>query len=143
MNNNAKLWLAALRGGEFHQTNAKLHADDSLGGGFCCLGVACELYRRETGEGAWEGDSFGLQKFVLPDFSESHTLPTTVRDWLGLADTIGGFRHEIIKDREDDGPLHLSCLSEMNDNGCSFSEIAAHIEAEPAGLFTNDVPAGG
>lgn len=35
-----KKWVAALRGGEYKQTRQRLQDDK----GYCCLGVACELF---------------------------------------------------------------------------------------------------
>lgn len=37
-----KLWVEALRSGEYEQTNGALRYEDK----FCCLGVACDLYRK-------------------------------------------------------------------------------------------------
>ena len=40
MNANAQLLVSALRSGEYKQIKGCL----STGGGYCCLGVACEVY---------------------------------------------------------------------------------------------------
>lgn len=107
-------WVAALRSGEFKQGREVLRRGDE----FCCLGVACELYRREVG-GAWEdyprppqGQWFKIGSSTYVDAF----LPRKVRDWLGLpsVDPIACGRT----------PLAL-----MNDEGQSFGTIADAIEA--------------
>lgn len=45
-----QLLVDALNSEEFKQTKRALRTDD----GFCCLGVACEIYRRTTGLGKWD-----------------------------------------------------------------------------------------
>lgn len=80
-----KLWLAALRSGEFQQTQQMLKSQQ----GYCCLGVLCELYRREVG-GEWlpatrdkpDGEhTFRTVGQSLP----SHGLPPSeVLHWAGL-----------------------------------------------------------
>lgn len=49
---NIKLWLAALRSGEYKQATGVLNN----GNGFCCLGVACDVYAKQTGKGKWGND---------------------------------------------------------------------------------------
>lgn len=45
MNTEAKkLWVEALRSGEYKQTKHLLHDDE----GYCCLGVLCEVTRSNT-----------------------------------------------------------------------------------------------
>lgn len=115
LNANAKAWVAALRSGEYRQTKAMLHSER---GGYCCLGVACELYGAEHGIG-WEksGRHEGLV-FLGHDGS----LPFDVLEWLGLKNEIGSF---------GDG----NALTTLNDAGKRFKTIAKVIESEPPGLF--------
>lgn len=49
-----KLWIKALRSGEYKQTTQSLR--DSKG--FCCLGVLCDLARKDGGD-KWEKDWSG------------------------------------------------------------------------------------
>lgn len=86
-----KLWVDALNSGEFQQGQKALNNND----GMCCLGVACEVYRRETGIGQWkdydDGDGrkifdTGLGKkdyFDHNDMSWS-SMPDHVAEWYGL-----------------------------------------------------------
>ena len=118
MNANAKSWVAALRSGEFKQAVGALRKGDA----YCCLGVACELYRRETGDGMWKRDQYKDYRFDTRDAD----LPESVRAWFGLADHLGGV-------------FYGESLAERNDAGESFTAIAYLIESEPEGLFeTNE-----
>lgn len=110
MNDFAKRWVAALRSGEYQQTRGTLRDDN----GFCCLGVACDLY---YGRDRWESRN-GLGYFIS-DMCTS--LPDDVRRALGLRDVEGNYSH---------GSLML-----LNDEGATFSEIVDIIESEPKGLF--------
>ena len=112
MNDNAKAWVAALRSGEYQQTGGALRYD----GGYCCLGVACDLYRKHKGL-QWVGDSF---------LGEELTLPLVVQEWLGLNTRDGVYTI---------GGDSAFALDRNNDTGQTFLDIAAIIESEPDGLF--------
>lgn len=112
--NVAKL-VAALRSGKFEQAHNQLRAGDR----FCCLGVACEIYRRETSGGQWSGSYFHSEN------SSGHwlDLPAAVANWLGGCNsgfdvTIGG--------TEDS-------LANHNDHGRTFAEIADALEQQVLG----------
>lgn len=115
MNANAKKWVAALRSGEFKQGKCVLRDAEN---NHCCLGVACELYRREHG-GEWASvrDGFSFM-------SHSAITPFAVKEWLGLQDACGVYAYGA-----------LTC---DNDDGKTFAEIADIIESEPEGLFTQE-----
>lgn len=106
-------WLTALRGGAYAQTRRVLH--DRETGGYCCLGVLCDVYRQETGRGDWEthGTDFdGLRnRDVALYLGEALVPPAEVLAWAGLE--IGN------ADR----------LAGMNDEGKDFEDIAEEIEA--------------
>jgi hypothetical protein len=112
MNENAKKWVEALRSGEFKQARERLRKDRA----FCCLGVACELYRRDTGLGTW--NQYG---FKSPSDLSEDVLPIDVQRWLELAGPSGQYA--------------TSGLATDNDRGAPFEEIANTIESEPPGLF--------
>jgi hypothetical protein len=103
------LLIAALRSGAYKQATGALRKD----GGFCCLGVACDLYSRaeHAGLGLWRP---GGQFDDGEDTSFLH-LTAGVQRWLGW--------------RGDNGPTEgMKPLSGHNDSGASFSEIADIIE---------------
>ena len=66
-----KLWLKALRSGEYKHTKHKLRRH---GHGYCCLGVLCDLHSSET-DTEWDGDYYLHANVVLP---------TEVIVWAGL-----------------------------------------------------------
>ena len=103
-----KLWLKALRSGEFEQTKNQLRNGSKRE--FCCLGVACEVYRKATGDGLWRKGVF-----IIDEAGEFSALPNTVRIWLGL-------------DRSNPVLGTTSTAASLNDDGVSFYEIADRLE---------------
>lgn len=112
LNKNAKKWVAALRSGKYKQGRGALKKD----GKYCCLGVACEI----SGLNKWYGR---LPEFRQYYMLEAGVLPLEVQKWLGLNDRGGGY----CKGNRS--------LTQDNDKGVSFKEIASIIESEPEGLF--------
>ncbi len=105
-----ELWVAALESDEFSQTIGALK-DES---GYCCLGVLCELHRRQHGS-EWQdyGDS---TRFYL---GESGALPVEVYRWAGLIS-----ENPTVSNGED-----RAALSEWNDSeGYNFKQIAKLIK---------------
>jgi hypothetical protein len=68
-------WVKALRSGKYKQGEGRLKQKDT----FCCLGVLCDLYRKETGE-PWEKDEYGSETML----NEESFLPPTVKRWAGI-----------------------------------------------------------
>ena len=119
MNENAKEWVKALRSGDYKQGHGRLHVDDT----YCCLGVACDLFIKQGGTLEVTGtDLFG--KNATSYNGGRFVLPFTVMAWLGLKEENGTY--------EDDG---IHTLTDQNDTGDSFEQIADTIESEPEGLF--------
>ncbi len=84
-------FLEALRSDEFTQTTNRLK--DRVTGGMCCLGVACEVYRRETGRGRWIAFGlYGADSFMVEGETAINFMPSYVASWLGLRE------HEARKD---------------------------------------------
>lgn len=98
---NRDKWTAALRSGKYTQTTGKL-ANKT---GYCCLGVACEIYIANGGSLLRSVDEASSDKRVLYDYYSMY-LPPDVSEWLGI-------------DR-----LTQTALSEKNDSGACFDEIA-------------------
>ena len=125
MNDNARKWVDALRSGEYSQTTGRLRRNVANRYCYCCLGVACELYRQETGEAFWDrGEYFTNTDLAYHDASSTR-LVEPVQEWLGLRTHTGLFEGREGRDH----------LANLNDRGTSFEEIAALIESEPQGLF--------
>ena len=123
MNENARKWVSALRSGEYSQDSRYLRTDK----GFCCLGVACDVYSKETGEGEWGSTPWRWRFGTSKDEQETAGLPVYVMEWLGLRDQLGGCLEKMADT--------YASLSSMNDAGKTFSEIADIIESEPETLF--------
>lgn len=101
-------WLNALRSGEYQQTRGFLRTSE----GFCCLGVLCDLYAKETGTewGEYQG------KFKNSSFlGEIATLPPKVIKWSGIVQANPYFEN-------------VGSLVSLNDEGKEFPEIADVIE---------------
>lgn len=71
-----KLWVEALRSGEFEQGRNQLCIQGEKHDRFCCLGVLCELHARETDQ-YWEGVQY---------IGTTTTLPNIVVKWAELND---------------------------------------------------------
>lgn len=102
-------WVAALRSGEYAQGRNKLKNNNDS---YCCLGVLCDVYQKETGKGNWNDGTFY-------DGEEIGTgvPPWSVINWAEMInqnpDTKGG-----------------ASLAELNDAGSTFDVIADVIEKE-------------
>jgi len=112
-----KAWVKALRSGEYKQTQGNLQAR----GGFCCLGVACDLYAKETGLGRWEkGSRFSPTLFVSGLHECDGGLPPeAVYNWFGIT----------MSDELEIGNK-VRAPEAHNDNGVSFEAIARAIEEQ-------------
>lgn len=106
-------WLDALRSDAYVQGKHFLRTDDC----FCCLGVLCDLYSKETGHN-WESPILeGKPNKFLGD---SQVLPFDVREWAGLPSC-----NPEIKITKT-----IHSLAEANDAGVPFSLIADIIEEQ-------------
>ena len=127
MNKNAEKWLQALESGDYPQSTHCLKDKD----GYCCLGVACDIFMKETGEGSWEQHKEStpqesLEVFVLDGEVESGVLTSRVREWLGLYDECGASK---------DNPHGNASCTNMNDHGASFQHIAAILRKNEESYF--------
>ncbi len=115
-----KLWCDALRSNEYQQTKGRLK--DEVG--YCCLGVLCELYKRETGNGEWKdhtfyGSNITCLTFTVDRESNPFVLPTQVTEWADL---------DSANPEVDNVHIHCNRLSHFNDFQMSFAQIADLIE---------------
>lgn len=120
MNDNAKKWVAALRSGNYKQGRGVLKSPHNE---YCCLGVACELYRQEHPNARWSD----LSAFMIGSVKAyQEALPIEVQEWLGLKTSLGQFSGG-------------RTLAGLNDHYyASFDQIADQIESEPEGLFIKE-----
>lgn len=124
-------WLAALRSGKYKQVKSNLKKN----GKFCCLGVLCDLYQKETGNGKWirqtsRDKRLKVSSFKIGNEVKSDFLPDAVQKWAKLD------RENPIVNKEG---LYGS-LSDFNDAiydpklkkdiQCDFKQIADIIEEQ-------------
>jgi hypothetical protein len=116
--------VQTLRRGEYTQGRKRLRRTDNT---YCCLGVACEIYKDATGQGEWEkrsdSDCYG---FFMDGQESRTTLPGPVKRFFGFMSEKGAYFND------------EHALSADNDQGASFKEIANIIESNPEGMFQND-----
>lgn len=109
---------AALESGEYQQATLALRN----GTGYCCLGVLCDIYAKETGQGSWElnmtaaGPSWSFD--TKPGFRSAAVLPLPVMEWADVQTDNGSYV-------QDENGEYRYALSAMNDNGLSFRDIAS------------------
>lgn len=96
-------WVEALRSGDYQQGRAQLRNHDA----FCCLGVLCDL----VDSSRWVEVNRSHYRYRGLDYSALSFPPSDVSSRVGLR------------------RKHLDAVVEMNDEGKSFAEIAAYIEA--------------
>lgn len=137
-----RAWVRALRSGKYKQGDSALRSatiDNEIR--FCCLGVACDLFKKM--EPQFEACFTKGHGFRVTNGggSRSHAsyLPPVVRHWLGLANRQGKFDESVkTKIHFRRGYVDDTCdsLVELNDSGvASFKRIAQVIEREPKGLL--------
>lgn len=121
------LLTTTLRSGEYTQGRNRLRTHDC----FCCLGVACDIYMKQTGQGEWkEVHVFdaavpGRYAFYHPAVSkgEEHLLPAVIQEWFGLPQLFKlNDEFNTLSSLNDVGP------DEDTNNPLSFPEIADVIE---------------
>ena len=115
---NQRKWIAALRSGAFKQTDLWLETPE----GNCCLGVWCRLQGLEGTPAKTTHDPphtmFGQAETVLTVDSYEE---------LGLLNENGEIRG---------GWDGFDTLTDANDHGKTFSQIADFCEAHPEAVFT-------
>ena len=121
MNQEVKAkWLTALRSGEYQQGRYALNES----GTFCCLGVLCDLYSKETNTPWPDGHACLLTKIML---GFDTVLPDKVKDWAGL----DSHDPKLVEENPDyENGKHEEYVSCLNDSGRTFLQIADLIEAQ-------------
>jgi len=107
----AKLWVDALRSGEYKQGTGKL----ARRGEFCCLGVLCELAIKNGID--LKVGKYGHWDDIITYNGADISLPDVVKEWAGMNSTSGVY-----------GDQSGEHLSDQNDRGKSFLQIADLIE---------------
>lgn len=111
-----KLWISALRSGKYKQGRTVLH--DPIENTYCCLGVLCDLYRKEIGS---DKTVKQLRKLKADGKTPDEVPNEEVVKWAELPSA------NPTPDNYDINVNYYS-LAELNDNGHGFSQIADMIE---------------
>ena len=130
MNSKIKeVWVNALRSGKYEQGSEKLRGAN----GYCCLGVLCDIYAQEHNT-QWEfrGDEeINPQSQDYWYFDEhSEFLPESVMNWAELKTHNPTVRVDVEDNDDEDNWYYKDELSDINDSGYDFSQIANIIEAQ-------------
>ena len=124
----AQRWVAALRSGEFSQTQGYLNIE----GGYCCLGVLCELAVEDGVISKW-GDH-GTTTYGTTDHNSDVSLPRPVLTWAGMKGESLPTPVEVPfydEDFGDDALQQYDGFAGLNDDaGFSFKQIAAVIDEQ-------------
>lgn len=104
-------WINALLSGKYKQGRYSLHPSE---GRYCCLGVLCDLYRKETGNGNWVKETTEYLFTIVGD-AQNLCLPRAVSRWAGI---------------DPETEIELSVYNDGLTSGDAFSfrEIAHFIE---------------
>lgn len=101
-----ELWVKTLRNGEYKQGKHRLRNSNNT---FCCLGVLCDLARKDGGED-WEVFASG-EMYAFGKESNTHLLPSQFKNYLELT---------------DDTVTHLMQINDLQDD--PFPTIANILE---------------
>lgn len=109
-------WIEALRSGRYKQGQKRLRQGGEEGAHlYCCLGVLCDLHREEVG-GTWVPCNSNDPYFSYDN--DAAILPHSVQEWAGLHAPSPSYNEY------DEQVL----LTELNDHGTTFQQIADIIE---------------
>lgn len=122
-------WVEALRSDKYAQGKFRLYD----GTNYCCLGILCELYLKETGE-TWgpldDHISDGTDKYYID--GESEVLPGVVGEWAGVngSGVDGSGLEVVIPLPEPEQTMKVGIISLNDDLDYTFPQIADLIEAQ-------------
>jgi len=122
----ADRWVKALRSGKYKQGIGYLNKDNK----FCCLGVLCDLATKSKSINIQTKFDTNTKSIYNENIISDHRifcyydkelalLPQKVKEWAGMRNINGVF--------ESNNKTEY-CLTELNDNGKSFKQIANIIE---------------
>lgn len=114
-------WMAALKSGNYEQCSGVLREKEQ----YCCLGVLCEIQGRlKIIDSRWTDNGYPTT------LSEENPLVSFLdKNGMFCGNNTLSVEYEIYCTRVIDGEeKKLGCLTELNDYGFSFSEIADVID---------------
>ena len=139
--------IEAMTSGESTQARGSLRYDD----GFCCLGVACDIYQKKTGNGQWveinREDGHTSWAFDVGDERETAGLPDEVYHAFGFGEknemvmgTLGQYMtnddiQRYLITNLGNAHQHRASLSSMNDSGVPLAEVGKFIKEFRTEIF--------
>jgi len=133
-----EVWLQRLENNPDIQMESSLGYMDSMCYKACCLGEYLLTYYRENG---WEISQLWRSKeddMYLVDGDTEEVLKTSYEK-LGLFSSNGAFGLSDDDDDDDEVGSDVMSLSDMNDNGWTWPEIAAWVRKHPELVFTKSL----
>lgn len=118
-----KIWVDALRSGEYAQGDGRLYNGED----YCCLGVLCDIHNKMTKAGIWthNTDEDGIDWVVYRDnvygYDNGEVLPRAVCEWADIDPNPNVGQHPC-------GQKVYSTVAELNDYGYTFEDLARIIE---------------
>lgn len=128
---NQKKWIEALRSGKYKQGDSVLR---DFNDNFCCLGVAHDIFPNEDYEENWTLDGPGHIRDELDCYcadGEWEVASNRIVELLGLKNMVGTPITTELPNEE-----YALELTQYNDGGASFEEIADILETYPEVYFT-------
>ena len=132
-------WLKDLRSGNYRQAKNQLKEVGFKGSrpSYCCLGILCNIYNKQTGQGSWDKNGVLVSEVYCnedgSDLTENGVLPNEVRRWAGLNKEnphvqYGGKYHAISELNDGKARVGSRTLDYLN-----FKQIADLIEVQLPG----------
>ena len=129
------IWLEGLESGLYPQSPSALHTPK----GYCCLGVACDLYAEEKEDVSWyalENANGEVECYSI--LHNREVLPGDVRRWIGLEQhnptiSLETAREVLAEDEQAylcDGFRRDPSVAGLNDRGVPFPLIAEMLRRE-------------
>ena len=126
-----KLWLEALRSGEYKQVKGTLRRMENDEPSHCCLGVLCEIVVKNN-------TAYYIQRAAEQALKCEIVLPNTISDYCGLNESNPSIKY-VHRHTEDDRLkqldvvegehiMRIESLGALNDNNFTFDQIADLIE---------------
>jgi len=110
-----KKWLEALESGEYQKGKDSLKTENK----FCCLGVLCDIYIKETGKGKWKKlIAHAYSHFMEEEIEEATVLPESVMVWAELKDNNPSINND------------YHSITALNDASETFEDVIEAIKKE-------------
>lgn len=126
---NVKLWVDALRSGEYRQGHGELTTLDTQNNilSNCCLGVACEVALKNGVEMTIENRN-GRRRYD----GNGTDLPPAVQRWLDMPDADTGeyaaYGRDVILSYDPNDDYHFMATTANDSAGWTFDQIANALE---------------